>query len=383
MGIKNCLIYLYTVFLLGLAMGLTACGGGGGSADASKTEWHISTLAGPLDIWELAAAIDQSDNLHILYGDYSSNSLYYLTNKSGQWISSLIETGGFYDLVSNAAIIVDSRGNVHVVYWGTFGVKYASNENGTWSALILDKDGAYPSIALDSSDKVHIAYILRENDNALFLGDYLYMYATNAVGNWAIENVSVYFDGGNLINTGSSSIAVDSNDEPHITFAFENPILPFGYDLSAQSYEVENGEWGWVFLAEHTPGANHFPTTIDINDNIHSVYWGQTSEEGLVHAMKNPGLDSLWVRTTIANPPLPAERISIAAGNDGRIHASYIDLNQGITYATNKTGSWSNSYISATSDANVDFNAVVLDSDNRPHILYYDLDVKEIRHATR
>jgi len=367
-------------------MGLTACGGGGregGSADATKTEWHISTLAGPLDIWGLAAAIDQSEILHIVYGDIATNSLYYLTNKSGSWISSLIEAGGSYNTVSNAGIAVDSLGNSHVVYWGTFGIKYASNKDGNWEFVIIDKDGAYPSIAIDSSDKVHIAYILRENDNALFWGDYLYRYATNAVGNWTIENVGVYFDGGNLINTGSSSIAVDSNNEPHLTFAFENPLLPWGYDLSAQIYEVENGVWNWIFLVEHTPGANRFPTTIDIDHNIHSVYWAQTSVEGLVHAMKSPGLDSPWLRTTIANPPYPAGRIALAADNNGSIHISYIDLNQGITYATNKTGSWSNSYISATSDTNVDLNTLVLDTDDRPHIIYFDPDVKEIRHATR
>ena len=58
--------------------------------------------------------LDTSDNAHISYNDESNGDLRYATNKSGQWVTSAVE----------------SNGNV----------------------------GWYTSLALDASDKAHIGY---------------------------------------------------------------------------------------------------------------------------------------------------------------------------------------------------------------------------------
>ena len=60
------------------------------------------------------------------------------------------------------------------------GLKYATNASGSWEAAIIDNSGenigAFSSIAIDTSDKVHISYSQAHPGPV--------EYATNVSGSW-------------------------------------------------------------------------------------------------------------------------------------------------------------------------------------------------------
>lgn len=77
-----------------------------------------------------------------------------------------------------------------------------------WSIETVDSDGSvglYSSIAIDSSDNVHISYSDGDNEDL--------KYTTDASGEWVAETVD---------SDGSvgwfPSIAIDSNNHPHISY---------------------------------------------------------------------------------------------------------------------------------------------------------------------
>jgi len=103
---------------------------------------------------------------------------------------------------------VDSTGAIHISSINqtlSDCLQYTTNASGAWVTEIVDPSGgSSPSIALDSSDQVHIAYL----DEA-----YYQKYATNASGAWVTETVEPGLGQG-----GDISIAVDSSDKVHIGF---------------------------------------------------------------------------------------------------------------------------------------------------------------------
>lgn len=72
-----------------------------------------------------------------------------------------------------------------------------------WHIYTVDpSSGSYPSIAVDSNDKVHIAY-----------GSSTLRYVTNSSGSWKIFKITAGEKGGRY-----NSIALDSNTKIHISY---------------------------------------------------------------------------------------------------------------------------------------------------------------------
>jgi len=81
--------------------------------------------------------------------------------------------------------------------------------------------GAHPSIALDSSDIPHISYL----DNIAFMGRNTLKYAYREGALWVLEIVD-----GNYHTGVCSSIAIDTNDIPHISYLdYTNKDLKYAY----------------------------------------------------------------------------------------------------------------------------------------------------------
>ena len=109
------------------------------------------------------------------------------------------------------SIAIDSSNHVHISYGMNGGfhfnnvdaLKYATNLSGSWEITTIDSNGyvgGYTSIAIDSSGKVHISYYDYTNLDL--------KYATNASGNWVITIVDSDGDVGKY-----SSIAIDLLDK--------------------------------------------------------------------------------------------------------------------------------------------------------------------------
>ena len=64
-----------------------------------------------------------------------------------------------------SALAVDSNDKLHIAYFdnGNSNLKFATNSTGSWNDFTIDNTGSlghYPSIDVDSNDAVHISYLV-------------------------------------------------------------------------------------------------------------------------------------------------------------------------------------------------------------------------------
>jgi hypothetical protein len=163
--------------------------------------------AGALPGYSSSIGLDSSNKVHISYYDDSSpDSINYVTNASGSWQVTSIDTIGFA-AGWETSLVVDSSDKVHISYydWTDDALKYATNLSGAWQTYTVDSTSGNvwdASITVDSNNHACLSY---SSSDGL-------MYATNSSGSWVVSNV----DGP---STGSSSsIAVDSSGGVHISY---------------------------------------------------------------------------------------------------------------------------------------------------------------------
>jgi hypothetical protein len=113
-----------------------------------------------------------------------------------------------------SSIAIDSQDKVHISHASSMdpGLKYCNNTLGTWTCMEVETGISGigdTSIAIDSNDKIHISYY-NETGTTAASGDLVY--CNNTLGSWTCTAVETYGYIGY-----STSIAIDSNDKPHIS----------------------------------------------------------------------------------------------------------------------------------------------------------------------
>ena len=112
--------------------------------------------------------IDSSDKSHILYGTktFSNSKLYYLTNATGSWVETLVNSisdGHFRE----CALLQDPSGYLHCHYTEVPSSNtnrkqmYASNISGSWSNFLIRDPG--------TADGQTFTAITRKSDGQIFL----------------------------------------------------------------------------------------------------------------------------------------------------------------------------------------------------------------------
>ena len=173
-------------------------------------------------------ALDSNDNPHISYYDFANQDLKYATWNATAWVTKTVDSLGEVGLYTSIAL--DSNDNPHISYYDSTNqnLKYAEWNGGTWNIKTVDSAGdvgMHTSIAIDSGDDPHISY--RLNVHGDLTGDL--RYAKRTAGSWSIEAVDYH-----LYSVGEySSIALDSNDNPHIGY-FDHSNLDVKYATKAE-----------------------------------------------------------------------------------------------------------------------------------------------------
>jgi len=208
-----------------------------------------NTWSSPIDItntsynqYKPAIAIDNSDNIHILWRG-TSDTYYQIryiksTDKGNTWSSPIDITSGNY-LQLYPAIVIDKAGNIHVVWDGRsplsptyYQIRYAKSiDNGnTWSSPIDITSGNYyqyyPAIATDSFNNIHIVW---EGESSLSPNYYQIRYAKSTDGGNTWSNPI------NISNENYhqelSKIAIDSANNIHILWDGESSQSPNYYQI--------------------------------------------------------------------------------------------------------------------------------------------------------
>ncbi|MDH3346738.1 MAG: BNR repeat-containing protein, partial [Desulfobulbaceae bacterium] len=192
-------------------------------------------------------AIDEQGNFHICYidrGNYRGNSaVKYAYGNGTSWTISLIDAGtspatSVYEHIA-PAIAVDGKGRPHVAYafsenYSVYALKYAYWNGTSWDIATVDTvSAADVSIALDSEATPHISYRDRGSN------DLRYAYWDG--NNWKPDKI--YTTGGAGYG---SSIAIDSNNNPHISFT---------KDYNSLYYAYWDGSWNFLPIAPAEGGS--------------------------------------------------------------------------------------------------------------------------------
>ena len=219
------------------------------------------------------------------------------------------------------------------------------------------------SLAIDSTDKLHIALI-----DTTVSQDFDLEYARWDGTAWNVELVDSV---GHLF---SPSLALDSNDRPHIAYTdFEN------HDLR---YAAWNGSTWSIEVVDSSGDVGRSPSlALNSSNQPHIVYRDATNA-----TLKYAHLGgSVWVRETIDTLNIPntltvSSRPSVAIDGQDLIHVAYSHDTEILKYALFQNGRWEIEIVDDT--GNVGLGAELdLDASDSPHIAYFDNDNDALKHA--
>jgi hypothetical protein len=234
----------------------------------------------------------------------------------------------------------------------------------TWTVETVDAAihvGKYTSIALDSNDRPHISYYDE------WWGDLKYsrwngtsweVYPIATVG-----NVGLY-----------SSLALDSDDNPHISY-FDldtRNLIYYYHELTNVSVTItaivdSDGNVGqWSSLA------------VDSNNRPHIAYYDYTNFD-----LKYASWNGTWEIETVDSNGDVGRYSSLALDSNNRPHIVYLDrTNLDLKYASWNGAAWEIETVD--SDGNVGwYCSLALDSNDNPHISYSDNGNVNLKYAKK
>ena len=255
------------------------------------------------------------------------------------WDIEIVDTLG--DVGWNCSLDLDNSNNPHIGYFDNTNddLKYAYHDGSSWHIEVVDANGGSGSIALDSNDNPHISY--GTNDTL--------KYAYYDGSNWQIDVV----DASDLL--WDISLDLDSGDKPHISYGdVTNKELKYAYhDGSSWHIEVvdlSSGNLGETYLK------------LDANDNPHISYRDLTNlKRTLKYACHNGSSWHIEVIDENAN----VWTTSLALDNNNNPHIFYAS-SSGVTYAYHDGSGWTIEVV----DTNFGMGSIALDSHDNPHISY-------------
>lgn len=190
-------------------------------------------------------AIDKNDRVHIVSANFTGQNIIYCNNTLAGWICTTPEEGeniAITDDMGIPSIAIDSNNGVHIVYnydETPDRLRYCNNtEAGDWTCVDVGSTaqcrGQYPSIALDSNDKVYISHKECTNNDL------------EVCNNSGAGFTCVKLDSGG--NAGSASaIAIDTNDDIHISY-----LNVTGGNNYVSYCNTTSGTWNCVHLGKNS-----------------------------------------------------------------------------------------------------------------------------------
>jgi len=327
------------------------------------SSWYISTIdtIGSVGLWT-SLALDSVNFPHISY--QGNGDLKYAYYDGTKWTIEAIDTDGFAGDYSSIAL--DNSGLPHISYYDDSNgyLKYAYKQGASWFIKVVDSEknsGIYTSIALDSENHPHISYLYSPSQ---YSGSLKYAYYDGT--KW---NISVIDSGSGIVGM-YTSIALDSNDNPHISyFDSSNKDLKYAY--------YDGTKWN-ISIVDSTGDVGWFTSiAIDSNDHPHISYYDMTNGD-LRYALFN---GSSWNKIIVDSSGDQGWFTSLALDSSDYPHISYYDnFGYNLKYAYYDGGSWHIEPIDIKGDVGY-FTSIKLGSSDNPHISYYDATNSDLRYA--
>jgi len=367
----------------------------------------------------------------------------YTAGTDFTWTNTTVDSA--VDVGSHTSLTVDSNGDVHISYFDEHNehLKYATYDGSSWSIETVDsgegthsdgsdgKVGKYSSIAVDSNDVVHISYYQEGNQYGDEYGEL--KYASGSYESWSISEVSTGSGWPPSDRGKYSSIAIDSNNNPHISY-FDATEGNLGYrhhngvewddfpscctssdvhglytsiDLDSNNYphisyyDATNGDlkyavqkssnswWANMLVDGADDIGYHSSLIIDSNQDVHISYQGDDGDLKYATRPADAASEIPWTTSYLTSTGSDPQSTSIAVDSSGNVHISYYESFdfQGLKYATYDGNSWTTTEVDGgdaqVGPTNVGFDSsLALDSSGGVHISYYDFTNGNLKYAT-
>ncbi|MGD8793380.1 MAG: hypothetical protein PVF47_12590 [Anaerolineae bacterium] len=337
-----------------------------GSTLAPVAAWQVETIDDS-GCFYLSSAVNSAGQPRIAYGALGEQR--YAWHDGTDWHPEMVETRrgstGWYP-----SLALDSLDRLHISYYSPDSntLIYAWHDGVDWQFQEVGPTydtGGQTSLALDAGDLPHVAYWDYE---ALAL-----RYAYYDGGRWQIDVVDT------MSNTGQSvslALALDSADRPHLCY----------YDTDADSllYAYDDGAtWQFVPIDDDVfYNGQSCDIALDAQDRAHVLY----GDLGLFYARRQGS--SWWIKT-VDDGLFAGHDLSLALDGEGHPQASYTggeDAGSELRYAYSNGLAWYVETADALADEVRRFadTSLALDSSGRPHIAYWDLgNPDKLKYAVR
>jgi hypothetical protein len=191
--------------------------------------WDIQVIDDNLSVGGLSFSslvLDKSGDPHISYYDRSNSVIKYASWSGENWFTENVDNVGHLIILLSA---FDSDDILHMSYCdGMSGdLKYAKRTPAGWLLEKIDNVPAsligtglgvvYHSIAVDSSGNPHVSYSKYERNGGR--ANAVLKYAKRSTSTWKIETID-----NNLGWVAFSSIAIDAQGNPHISYLYFSPL---------------------------------------------------------------------------------------------------------------------------------------------------------------
>ena len=336
------------------------------------TAWSSNVVNSTSDVYTMAdvthnsIVIDSNDKVHIAFYNPTITALMYSTNKSGQWITSIIDND--QNVGNYCSLAIDSNDGLHVSYQFNTGnsLKYAykAASSTTWQDEVVDNTGGkYTSIAISpSTDEPWIAY--RDGSGS---GDLVV--ATTGTPTWNFYTGLVP-----VSDVDYTSIAIDSNDDFHVAVHDHN-----GDEL----YYYGPGTSGSHTLIANIGDSNDLAIdiAIDPTNNQPGISYVNSNSNSLKYTYFDSGANSWSTPTTIASGDYGRWN-SMVYDSLGNVHISH-ERNgvDDLYYSSDKTGVWVTEPIDTLGNVGK-YTSIAVDSNDDIHISYRYNTGTDLRHAT-
>ena len=293
--------------------------------------------------------------------DTRSSAFRVYASSSCGWVTMTVDTVAG----SVPSIALDSLGNPHIAYvdYSNHKLKYVSYDGGNWSTPETVYSGSvdYPSLAM-FGDNPCISY------NDITNGKLCYAWKTST---WQLP---VNVDAIDASNQSSSSLALDGSGKPHISYCnnFTTNVLLFAYNHGDPATPAD-----WTIENVGTALSRYSSLALDSSDNPHISYSRYDDVDHVGYAYK-AGSDP-W--TTVQVNTDRTHLTSIALDSGGDPHISYVDItvSGAIKYTSRTGGVWA-APVTVGSGSNPNYNSpLALNGADNPRICYSGMNDATIK----
>ena len=347
---------------------------------------------GDVGSWN-SIALDSNGHRHVAYSsgpNAGTYSLMYATDASGTWVSIALDSTG--NVGTSPSIAIDSDDNIHITYMrtdsGNQGIKYATCSSScssvsSWTnSTIISVAASWFVVVLsiDSNDDLHLIY--HNGSSYVSVGDLNYATCSSSCAT-ASSWTNITIDGTSRAGFAGVDLVIDSSDRLHVAYSLYSTRDLKYITCSSSCTSVSS----WTNLSIDTVGnVGRMPSiAVDSNDDLHISYRDDTGW-GLKYAWCSSSCTtaSSWSNTTIANgssygtgSTLVGFYSDLAFDSDGHMHITHIDWSKSwLLYSTcssscSTNSSWSHSVLMSDYDV-LGMPHLVIDSNDELNIVFHD-----------